>query len=147
MSPYRFIDILNFQEELHYFMAVLQEGYRHVLAGSFNVPHFSSRDFTLGGHRIPKGTQIFVNYGAIRRNSRYFEVRMVSLRGDPGGHLLPGQYSVEQKKVPTKVGEEISIMAGGLCFACPRLVGRRKAGSSNLDEFLCTTLYINLIPM
>ena len=62
------------KEELHYFMAVLQEGYRHVLAGSFNVPHFSSRAFTLGGHRIPRGTQVYVNYGAIRRDSRYFKV-------------------------------------------------------------------------
>ena len=57
-------------------MAMLQEGYRHVLAGSFNVPHFSSRDFTLGGHLIPKNTQIYVNYGAIRRDSRYFKVQI-----------------------------------------------------------------------
>ena len=70
-----------FQEELHYVMAVLQEGYRHVLAGSFNVPHFSSRDFTLGGHNIPKGTQVYVNYGAIRRDSRYFKVSLLIVLG------------------------------------------------------------------
>ena len=57
-------------------MAMLQEGYCHVLAGSFNVPHFSSRAFTLGGHLIPKNTQIYVNYGAIRRDSRYFKVQI-----------------------------------------------------------------------
>ena len=55
-------------------MAALHEGFRHARSGSFNVPHLSTRDFTLGGHFIPKDTQVFVNFGAIRRNSDYFEV-------------------------------------------------------------------------
>ena len=75
--------------------AVLQEGYRHVLAGSFNVPHFSSRDFILGGHLIPKGTQVFVNYGAIRRDSRYFKVlQYKSVVGDPPCGSVQQQSSV-----------------------------------------------------
>ena len=33
-------------------------------------------------------------------------------------------------------------MADGLCFGCSRLVGRRKAGNSNMQEFICSTLCV-----
>ena len=69
----------HIQTELHYIMAALHEGFRHVLSGSFNVPHLSTRDFTLGGHFIPKDTQVFVNFGAMRRDGRYFEVCLIHM--------------------------------------------------------------------
>ena len=46
-----------------------------------------------------------------------------------------------QRGVPAKFGEGSSVMAVGLCIGCPMLVGRRKAGNSNMQEFFCTTLY------
>ena len=67
------------QEDLYFIVAALHEGFRHARSGSFNVPHMSTRDFTLGGFFIPKDTQVFVNFGAIRRSSDYFEVRSVFL--------------------------------------------------------------------
>ena len=66
---------VNLQADLPYIVAAIQEGQRHVRSGSFNVPHLSTRDFTLGGFFIPKDTQVFVNHGAIKRNSDYYEVR------------------------------------------------------------------------
>ena len=33
-----------------------------------------------------------------------------------------------------------SVRADGLCIASPRLVGGRKAGTSNMHEFFCTML-------
>ena len=40
-----------------------------------------------------------------------------------------------------KFGEGSSVMAVWLCIGCPRLVGRRKAGNSNMQELFCSTLY------
>ena len=40
-----------------------------------------------------------------------------------------------------KFGEGHSIMALRLCIGCPRLVGGRKAGNSNMQKFFCNTMY------
>ena len=39
------------------------------------------------------------------------------------------------------VGEISYTIAVGLSIGCPRLVGRRIAINSNMQEFFCTTLY------
>ena len=49
-------------------------------------------------------------------------------------------YSVE-KKNQAKFSDTCSVRADGLCIGCPRLVGWRLAGNSNMLEFFCTTLY------
>ena len=52
------------------------------------------------------------------------------------------------KKVPTKnlakFSDTCSVRANGLCIGSPRLVDGRKAGNSNMQEFVCTSLYINI---
>ena len=60
-------------------------------------------------------------------------------------HIICGlvaKYRVEQKKTLAKFSDTCSVMADGLCIGSPRLVGGRKAGNSNMQEFFCTTLYI-----
>ena len=49
-------------------------------------------------------------------------------------------YRVEQKNL-AKFSDTCSVRADGLCIGSPRLVGGRKAGNSNMQEFFCTTLY------
>ena len=41
-----------------------------------------------------------------------------------------------------KFSDTCSVRADGLCIGSPRLVGGRKVGNSNMQEFFCTTLYI-----
>ena len=50
-------------------------------------------------------------------------------------------YRFEQKNL-AKFSDTCSVRADGLCFSSPMLVGGRKAGNSNVQEFFCTTLYI-----
>ena len=40
-----------------------------------------------------------------------------------------------------KFSDTCSVRADGLCIGSTRLVGRRKAGNSNMLDFFCTTLY------
>ena len=47
------------------------------------------------------------------------------------------QYRVGQKKL-AKFSDTCSVK---LYIGCPRLVGGRKAGNSNVHELFCTTLY------
>ena len=50
------------------------------------------------------------------------------------------------KKSLAKFSDTCSIRANGLCIGSPRLVGRRKAGNSNIQGFfapLCTTLCLS----
>ena len=49
-------------------------------------------------------------------------------------------YRVEQKNL-AKLSDTGSARARGLCIGSPRLVGGRKAGNLNMQEFFCTTLY------
>ena len=63
---------------------------------------------------------------------------------DPGGEgggsrndLVKGR----AKKNLAKFSDTCSVRADGLCIGSPRLVGGRKAGNSNLQEFFFTTLY------
>ena len=51
-------------------------------------------------------------------------------------------YRAEQKNL-AKFSDTFSVRADGLRIGSPRLVGGRKAGNSNMQEFLCTTLYVN----
>ena len=51
------------------------------------------------------------------------------------------RYTGLSKKVPAKFSDTCSVRADGLCIGSPRLVGGRKAGNSNVQEFFCTTLY------
>ena len=44
-------------------------------------------------------------------------------------------------KTLAKFGEGSSVMADGLCIGYPRLVGRRKAENSNMQQLFGTTLY------
>ena len=50
------------------------------------------------------------------------------------------RYRVEQKNL-AKFSDTCSVRADGLCIGSPRLVGGRKAGNSNVQEFFCTSLY------
>ena len=45
------------------------------------------------------------------------------------------------KKVHAKFSDTCSVRADGLCIGSPRLVGGRKLGNSNMQEFFGTTLY------
>ena len=47
---------------------------------------------------------------------------------------LPLIYRVEQKNI-AKFSDTCSVRADGLCIGSPRLVGGRKAGNSNMQEF------------
>ena len=47
------------------------------------------------------------------------------------------------KKNLVKFSDPCSVRAEGVCIGSPRLVDGRKAGNSNMQEFLCTTLYVN----
>ena len=47
------------------------------------------------------------------------------------------------KKNLAKFSATYSVRADGLCIGSPRLVGGRKAGNSNMQEFFCTTLYMS----
>ena len=49
-------------------------------------------------------------------------------------------YRVEQKNL-AKFSDTGSVRADGLCIGSPRLVGGRKSGNSNRQDFYCTTLY------
>ena len=49
------------------------------------------------------------------------------------------------KKNLAKFSDTCSVRADGLCIGSPRLVGGRKAGNSNMQEFFCTMLYINCL--
>ena len=52
-------------------------------------------------------------------------------------HIICGlvaKYRVEQKNL-AKFSDTCSIRADGLCIGSPRLVGRRKAGNSNVQDF------------
>ena len=53
------------------------------------------------------------------------------------------EYRFEQKSL-AKFSDTCSVRDDGLCMCIgsPRLVGGRKAGNSNMQEFFCTTLYI-----
>ena len=44
------------------------------------------------------------------------------------------------KKNLAKFSDTCSVRADGLCIGSPRLVGVRKAGNSNMQEFFCITL-------
>ena len=46
---------------------------------------------------------------------------------------------VEQKNV-ANFSDTCSVRADGLCIGSLRLVGLRKAGNSNIQEFFCTML-------
>ena len=46
-----------------------------------------------------------------------------------------GMYRVEQKKNLAKFSDTCSVRADGLCIRSPRLVGGRKAGNSNMEDF------------
>ena len=50
------------------------------------------------------------------------------------------KYRVEQKKNLAKFSDTCSVRADGLCIGSPRLVGGKKAGNLNMQEFFCTTL-------
>ena len=65
---------------------------------------------------------------------------VMSLPGLPPNILI---YGVEQKKTIAKFCNTCSVRADGLCISSPRLVGGRKAGNSNMQDFFCTTLYNN----
>ena len=44
---------------------------------------------------------------------------------------------------------EFPVMAVGLCIGCPNLVGRLKAGNSNMQKFFathCTFTYLTILP-
>ena len=51
------------------------------------------------------------------------------------------RYTGLSKKVPAKFSDPCYIRADGLCIGCPKLVGSRKAGYSNMQELFCSTLY------
>ena len=50
-------------------------------------------------------------------------------------------FRVKQKKNLAEFNDTHSVRADWLCISSPRLVGGRKAGNSNMQEFFCTTLY------
>ena len=43
-----------------------------------------------------------------------------------------------------KFGEGNSVSAGWLCIGCPKLMGSRKEGNSNMGHFFCRSLYLVL---
>ena len=50
------------------------------------------------------------------------------------------RYTGSSKKNLAKFSDTCSVRADGLCIGSPRLVGGRKAGNSNMQEFFCTKL-------
>ena len=52
----------------------------------------------------------------------------------PPQHHLSG-------KIQGRASDTCSVRADGLCIGSPRLVGGRKAGNSNMQDFFLTTLY------
>ena len=54
------------------------------------------------------------------------------------GQILHHIYRAEQKNL-AKFSDTCSVRAGGLCIGSPRLVGGRKAGNSNMQEFFLAT--------
>ena len=52
-------------------------------------------------------------------------------------------HGVEQKNL-AKLSNTCSVWADGLFIGSPKLVGGRKVGNSNMQEFFCTTLYHRL---
>ena len=73
-------------------------------------------------------------------------LQMVNLRSLLGNQRKRKMSNVDSictgfsKKVPAKFSDTCSARADGLCIGIPALVGGRKAGNSNLQEFCCTTL-------
>lgn len=49
-------------DKLDYLLAVLDELFRHRHFAPQGLPHEAGKDITLGGYKIPKGTQLFFNY-------------------------------------------------------------------------------------
>ena len=56
--------------------------------------------------------------------------------GMGGGEECTGS----SKKNLAKFSDTCSVRADGLCIGSPRLVGGKKVGNLNMQEFFCTTL-------
>ena len=51
------------------------------------------------------------------------------------------------EKVPAKFGEESSVKADGLCIGCLGQWAEVRRENSNMQEFFCTSLYIEFAPL
>ena len=51
------------------------------------------------------------------------------------------------KKNLAKLSDNCSVRAEWMCIGSPRLVGERKAGYSNMQQFFCTTLYCSIFAL
>ena len=69
-------------------------------------------------------------------NANWSSVK-VSEMGTPGALHLTG-CTGSSKKILAKFSDTSSVRADGLCIGSPRLVGGRKTGNSNMQEFFCT---------
>ena len=74
------------------------------------------------------------------RPLRYFPRFFYASKYDVRTGVFGVMYRVEQKNL-ANFSDTCSVRANGLSIGSPRLVGGRKAGNSNMQEFFCTPPY------
>lgn len=70
---------------LNYLKACLKESLRLHPVASFNVPHVSTKDTTVGGYFIPKGTHVLLSRPGLGRNPKTWENPLMY---EPERHLI-----------------------------------------------------------
>nr|ANY30307.1 flavonoid 3'5'hydroxylase [Oryza officinalis] len=99
--------------KLHYLHLVIKETLRLHPALPLMVPHCPSEDATVGGHRVPAGSRVFVNVWAIQRDpavwkdpEQFIPERFLQADGGGGGRRLDFTGS-EQEYMPFGSGRRI----------------------------------------
>ncbi|XP_054165847.1 cytochrome P450 2J3-like [Oppia nitens] len=58
----------GYRQHMPYLQAFIHEIIRYRSISPINLPRCAIQDITIGGHRIPKGTQIFVNFWSVEND-------------------------------------------------------------------------------
>ncbi|CAH1775262.1 unnamed protein product, partial [Owenia fusiformis] len=64
---------LEDKDNMPYMQATLREVLRYATVDPLGVPHRTTKETTIGGHILPKGTNVWTNLWAMHHDERYFD--------------------------------------------------------------------------
>ncbi|XP_060030224.1 cytochrome P450 1A2 isoform X2 [Erinaceus europaeus] len=95
---------LSDRPQLPYLEAFILETFRHSSFVPFTIPHSTTRDTTLNGFYIPKGTCVFVNQWQVNHDPE--------LWGDPGA-FRPERFLGSEGRVDRALAEQVLLFGLG----------------------------------